>query len=346
MAGNTRIRLIDVAAAAGVSKQTISRVVNRAPDVSEATRAHVEEVIARLGYRPSVSARTLCHGRSFTLAVIGADRGFLATDIYQGAALQAQALGYSLLLKTLASPDAQSVEQLLLSLTDLNIDGVLWAIPDAAGRNEWIGQGLERKLAIPMVFLSTEPRPGISTVSFDNFNGARLATEHLLAQGRRRIAHLAGPQDWWVARERIRGWRTALEAAGITPQSTWLGSGDWSAHSGALGMAALLDAVPNLDAVSVANDRMALGAMLTAHRRGLRIPQDLAVIGFDNLPESACFYPPLTTILQDKRRHGETAIARLIMEITSRRGETLALAIPELPAHELIVRESSCLLTP
>lgn len=341
MAGKSRVRLVDVAAAAGVSKQTVSRVVNRAPDVSEATREHVDAVIARLGYRPSVSARTLCHGRSFTLAVVGADRGFLATDIYQGASQQAQNMGYSLLLKTLAEPSEAAVEALLLGLTDLDIDGVLWAIPDTDERNAWLGGSLVRRLALPMVFLSTEPRPGISTVGFDNFQGAHLATTHLVAQGRQRIGHLSGPTSWWVARERIRGWREALEAGGLPHDEKLRIAGDWSAASGAVAMEKLLDAVPDLDAVFVANDRMALGAILTTHRRGLRIPQDIALIGFDNLPESACFHPPLSTVVQDKRRHGEIAVASLVAEIAQRRHEPAPNPAGELPAHELVVRESS-----
>jgi len=338
----SRIRLVDVAAAANVSKQTVSRVVTGSADVAEHTREHVLAVIARLGYRPSASARTLCHGRSYTLAVVGLDFGFLSTDLYQGAARQAQALGYNLLLKTLAKPDTLSVEQLLLSLTDMHIDGVLWAIPDAYDRCDWINSHLLARINIPVVFLSTAPRAGIITVSFDNLDGARLAMQHLIDQGRRRIAHISGPLGWWVARERIRAWRLALQEAGLDAPDSYLAEGDWTPASGERAMAQLLDRHQNIDAVFVGNDRMALGALLTAHRRNLKIPHDIAVIGFDNILESASFYPPLSTVCQNKCQHGELAVATLIRHVAAHFGDTKD-AQPALQTltHSLIVRESS-----
>lgn len=342
MSPTSRIRLVDVAAAANVSKQTVSRVVTGSADVAEHTREHVLAVIARLGYRPSASARTLCHGRSYTLAVVGLDFGFLSTELYQGAAQQAQALGYSLLLKTLAKPDTASVEQLLLGLTDMHIDGVLWAIPDAYDRCDWINSNLLARINIPVVFLSTAPRAGIVTVSFDNLDGARLAMQHLISLGRRRIAHISGPLAWWVARERVRAWRLALQEAGLEAPESYLAEGDWTPVSGERAMAQLLDRSPDFDAVFVSNDRMALGALLTAHRRGLRIPQDVAVIGFDNILESASFYPPLTTVSQNKRQHGELAAATLIRNVAARFGGAANASSP-LPAltHSLIAREST-----
>jgi LacI family transcriptional regulator len=342
VSSTSRVRLVDVAAAANVSKQTVSRVVTGSADVAEHTREHVLEVIARLGYRPSASARTLCHGRSYTLAVVGFDFGFLSTDLYQGAAQQAQALGYNLLLKTLAKPDTVSVEQLLLGLTDMHVDGVLWVIPDAYNRCDWISSNLLARINIPVVFLSTEPRPGIVTVSFDNYDGARLATQHLIAQGRKRIAHISGPLAWWVARERVRGWRSALQDAGLQAQDTHLAEGNWSPVSGEQAMVQLLGRGADFDAVFVANDRMALGAMLTAHRYALKIPQDLAVIGFDNIIESACFFPPLTTIVQDKHSHGKLAIATLIRHVMAHFGEPAEKHPRLFPlTHTLVVREST-----
>lgn len=337
-----RVRLVDVAAAAKVSKQTVSRVVNGSADVSEHTRTHVLEVIARLGYRPSVSARTLCHGRSYTLAVVGSDSGFLATELYQGAARQAAAMGYSLLLKPLANPCPEAVEELFWNLVDTNIDGVLWAIPDVRGRNDWIRGGLLARIPLPVVFLSTEPYAGLTTVSFDNFDGAHLATQHLIDTGRQCIGHISGPLGWWVARERVRGWQATLAEAGFDAPATHLAEGNWAPESGQHAMAELLAHAPELDAVFVSNDRMALGALLTIHRRGLRVPNDIAIIGFDNLIESACFYPPLTTILQDKRKHGELGVATLIGQVSTRfdTPNQAQIALPAL-SHTLIVREST-----
>ncbi|MDQ7989342.1 MAG: LacI family DNA-binding transcriptional regulator [Candidatus Dactylopiibacterium sp.] len=341
MQKKSRVRLVDVAAAAQVSKQTVSRVVNGSRDVSQETREHVLEVIARMGYRPSVSARTLCRGRSNTLAVVASDTGFLATELYQGAAQQAQALGYTLLLRTLNTPAAASVEQLLLSLTDMEVDGVLWAIPDADGRGDWIDAALLRRIGVPVVFLSTAPRTGISTVSFDNFAGARLATRALVDAGRLRIGHVSGPRGWWVARERIRGWRTELAASGREAPEDWIEAGDWSPASGERAVARLLERVPDLDAIFVANDRMALGGLLAAHRRGLQIPARLAIMGFDNVPESACFYPPLSTVSQDKHHHGEHAVAVLVGHVAAGFGEAPpAMRLPEL-GHTLMLRETT-----
>ncbi|PAS97820.1 MAG: LacI family transcriptional regulator [Candidatus Dactylopiibacterium carminicum] len=341
MLKKSRVRLVDVAAAAQVSKQTVSRVVNGRQDVAEETRQHVLTVIEQLGYRPSVSARTLCHGRSHTLAVVGSNTGFLATELYQGAAEQAQALGYSLMLRTLANPSAETVEKLLLGLTDMEIDGVLWAIPDADGRSDWINAERLRRIGVPVLFMSTEPRPGISTVSFDNAEGAFVATQALISAGRTRIGHVSGPQGWWVARERIRGWRTALEAAGLPALDAWVEAGDWSPLSGEAAMQRLLNRVPDLDAVFVGNDRMALGALLAAHRRGIPVPQDLAMVGFDNILESACFHPPLTTVIQDKHRHGEHAVLALVREVAALYGEEPPhIELPPL-RHQLVQREST-----
>ncbi|MEC5398402.1 LacI family DNA-binding transcriptional regulator [Uliginosibacterium sp. H1] len=337
-----RVNISQVAALAGVSKQTVSRVVNASPSVAKETRERVMEAIARLGFRPSATARNLSQGRSYTLAVVGSNLGFLATDLYQGAAAQAEGMGYGLLLRTLADSSLEQVEALLLSLLDLQVDGVLWAIPDVGGNRAWLDSGLLSRVPLPLVFMSSEPREGIVTVSFDNQAGARLATQHLIDSGHTRIAHLSGPLDWWVARERVRGWRAALAGAGLPADDGLIVEGDWSPAAGEQAMGRLLDARRDIDAVFVANDRMALGALLAAHRRGIRVPQQLALIGFDNIIESACFHPPLTTVLQDKRHHGEIAIATLAREVEARlSGKPPAQRTAEELGHTLIVRESS-----
>jgi LacI family transcriptional regulator len=187
-----------------------------------------------------------------------------------------------------------------------------------------------------------QSRPELSVVAMDNHLGGRLATQHLLDQGCRTIGHISGPLSWWEARQRKAGWEAALQESGLRPQTHHWIEGNWSSSSGEEAMARLGEGYPEIDAVFVANDQMALGVLAYAHRHGLRVPQDLAVVGFDGIPEAAYFWPPLTTVHQDLYQLGRTAVARLVkmIEINQEGGQypqpgTISLA------PELIVRASS-----
>jgi len=162
----------------------------------------------------------------------------------------------------------------------------------------------------PIVFLKSEPSPTFSTIMIDNYGGARLATDHLLAVGRRRIRHLSGPLAWREARARNEGWRDALRDAGLEPGPVVPGT--WSSASGETAFERMLEIAPDLDAVFAGNDQMALGMFHVAHRRGMAIPDDLAVVGFDGLVEGAQFTPSLTTVSQPLGELGQLAVREML----------------------------------
>ncbi len=188
-----------------------------------------------------------------------------------------------------------------------------------------------------------ESRPGISVVSVDNRNGAKQAVQHLLEQGRRKIGIITGPMTWWEARERYAGWQEALGEAGLKASlSLVVKSDDWSAVNGERGMRTLLAQVPDIDAVFASNDQIALGALSATHQLGRRVPQELAIVGFDNIPEAAFLWPPLTTIYQHLVDLGRVAVKNLHEMIVSRQlqSEPLPPSFTVLKP-ELVVRASS-----
>jgi LacI family transcriptional regulator len=188
-----------------------------------------------------------------------------------------------------------------------------------------------------------EPHPGISVVSVDNCNGAKQAVQHLVQLGRRKIGIITGPMTWWEARERYRGWHEALGEAGLDAfPSLVVKSDDWSAVNGERGMRTLLEQVSDIDAVFACNDQIALGALGIAHQLCRRVPQDLAIVGFDNTPESAFFWPPLTTIYQQLVNVGRIAVKNLHEMIVARRLEKEPLQpLSTILKPELVVRASS-----
>ena len=192
-----------------------------------------------------------------------------------------------------------------------------------------------------MIFLTMQSRPDLSIVSIDNYLGGRMATEHLLKQGYRRIGHISGPLDWWEARQRKEAWQDALMDAGISmSQKQWV-EGNWSSASGDQAIRRLMDQYPEMNAIFVANDQMALSVLQFACQMGLKVPQDLAVVGFDGIPEAAYFWPPLTTIYQDQNTLGCTAVKELVRIVELSHEEAAIEPKTILFRPELIVRGSS-----
>jgi LacI family transcriptional regulator len=336
-----RVTIKDVAQAAGVSTQTVSRVMNKFSYVSGETRQRVEAVVEQLGYRPSTLARSLIQQRSYTLGVITYGLKYNGPSrTLNGIADKADELGYMLLMKELNNFEANSIEDVIDSLLARQVDGILWGVPEIGNNHAWIEQRME-KIPVPMLFLVMQPRQGISSVGTDNFQGAVMAIQHLLDCGRKEIGHISGPLDWWEADERKRGWREALEAAGFEVSEQHHAKGDWSSSSGEQAFIQLLESFPDMDAVFVANDQMALGVLREAHGRGIRVPDQLAVIGFDDIPESAYFYPSLTTISQDLHLLGGQAVQNIVEMIQARRGDQTVNAQSSLIRPRLVVRESS-----
>ena len=189
----------------------------------------------------------------------------------------------------------------------------------------------------PLVFLKAEPTPEFSTIGIDNVAAARRATEHLLALGRTRVAHLAGPLEWREARDRRDGWLAALAAAGLEPGP--MAAGDWSSASGVTAFEEILEADPRVDGLFAASDQMALGALQIANGRGMLIPDQLAVVGFDGLPEAAQFTPSLTTIRQPLAEIGRLAVRELVAALSAEAGDESVRNV-ELPT-ELIIGASA-----
>lgn len=315
MVRGERITIKQVASEAGVSTQTVSRVFNLRPDVSPETRQRVMEVIQRLGYHPSALARSLIQKRSFTLGVVTAGLKFIGPSrTLSGITEKAEELGYALLLSELPEIDTQNVEPVLRSLLSHHVDGILWAVPEVGENRGWV-QNLLPTLSVPVVFLAMEPREDISVVSIDNQYGGFTATQHLVSQGYQRICHISGPLDWWEARQRKQGWSDALTAHNLPVSDQRCVEGNWSSSSGEKAMRQLLRQCPDLDAVFVANDQMALGVLQVCCREGYNVPKRLGVVGFDGIAESAFFWPPLTTISQDQGELGALAVQELTQAV-------------------------------
>ena len=302
----------EVASMAGVSTQTVSRVINERPDVSRETRKRVKDVIEKLEYRPSALARSLIRRRSHTLGVVTAGLKYIGPSrTLNGITVAAEEAGYALLLKELPSFDAGNNELIFQALFSRHVDGIIWAVPEIGRNRDWINT-LSGALEVPIVYLTMEPRENISIVSIDNYRGGRMAMSHLFDQGYRHIGHVSGPLDWWESRQRMRAWKDALEESGIgVYEQAWI-EGNWSSASGAQATERLFEQYPDMDSIFVANDQMALGAIQIAHQKGLKIPQDVGIVGFDNILESAFFWPPLTTVHQDQAKLAKVAVEEII----------------------------------
>jgi DNA-binding LacI/PurR family transcriptional regulator len=315
MNSNKRATIKHVAKAAGVSTQTVSRVINDRPDVAPETRVRIQQIIADLDYQPSALARSLIQQRSFTLGVVTAGLKFIGPSrTLNGITCKAGELDYALLLEELPRFDTENIKPLLQSLLSRHVDGIVWAVPEVGDNRRWVDEILN-DVPVPVVFLTMQSRPGVSTVAVDNYIGGVLATQHLLDLGRRQIGHISGPLDWWEARQRKLAWQDTLKKAGIKALDSHCAEGNWSSSSGETAFEQLLQSYPEMDAVFVGNDQMALSVLQIANRRKLAVPKDLAVVGFDNMVESAYFWPALTTINHNQHELGCRAVQEVVSQI-------------------------------
>jgi DNA-binding LacI/PurR family transcriptional regulator len=342
MNSNKRPTIKEVAKVAGVSTQTVSRVINDRPDVAPETRERILITISELGYQPSALARSLIQQRSYTLGVVTAGLKHIGPSrTLNGITSAAEEAGYSLLLKELPRYDTEDVVPIFQGLLSHHVDGIIWAVPEVGENRNWVSQQ-SLDLKVPIVFLAMEPKENLSTASIDNYLGGRIAISHLLEQGYRCIGHISGPLDWWEARQRVAAWKDALSDAGLEARAEHCVEGNWSPASGGLAIEKLFDQYPEMDAVFVANDQMALAVVQAACQRGLKIPEDLGIVGFDNIPESAFFYPPLTTIEQDQQAVGKVAVEETIKMIESGWQELAPTELKSIKlAPTLVVRQSS-----
>ncbi|SDC04423.1 LacI family DNA-binding transcriptional regulator [Streptomyces prasinopilosus] len=318
--GGGRPTLEEVAARAGVGRGTVSRVINGSPRVSDATRAAVEAAVAELGYVPNTAARALAANRTDAIALVvpEPETRFFAepyfSDILRGVGAALSDTEMQLLL-IFAGSDRER-QRLADYLAAHRVDGVLLVsvhaddpLPDMLAR-----------LEIPAVI--SGPRSAaeaLTSVDSDNYGGARQAVEHLVARGRQRIAHITGRLDVYGAQRRVDGYRDALRDAGRPVDDLMIEAGDFSEEGGRRAMAALLERRPDLDAVFAASDVTAAGARHALREAGRRIPEDVALVGYDDSAIARHMDPPLTSVRQPIQEMGRTMIGLLLAEVADRR---------------------------
>lgn len=324
----------DVARLAGVSQKTVSRVMNEEPHVKEDVRQRVLRAAAELGYRRNNAARALLSGRSHRIGVVA-----LGSALYGPASMvvalerAAHRTGYALSLANTFEDDPAEVVAAVNALLEQGVDGIVISEPIDMG---------DLPLSVDVPVLSMGHFPGLRATRLitvgaeeDNEAAARAATEHLLSLGHRTVRHVAGPQRWWSARGRVDGWRSALKVAGAEERPHL--EGDWTPASGyRAGRELARD--PDLTAVFVGNDDMAIGVIRALHEAGLSTPGDVSVVGFDDIPSAAFLVPSLTTVAQRFDTMAGTGLARLVHVI-----ENPADAEPggEGPTAQLVVRSST-----
>jgi len=323
--------IYDVARLAGVSHQTVSRVINGSERVRPETRDRVVAAMQQLDYRPNSVARALVTGSSRTLGVVTFNTTlFGPASTLVGVERAAAAEAYGVSIVSLETLDRAAVVHAVERLRAMGVDGVLVIAPKVATTTAaW-----DLPSGFPVVAVEAGTLDDIPVVAIDQHEGARLATEHLLALGHVTVHHLAGPAEWKEAELRVQGWRDALDAAGARGRSP--ARGDWSPRSGYEVGRHLLE-LDDLTAVFVANDQMALGLLRLLHEHGRRVPQDVSVVGFDDIPEAEFFLPPLTTVRQDFNEMGRLALHCLLDGIGAPERSTT----PSIVPAQLIVRASA-----
>lgn len=299
--------MADVARVAGVSHQTVSRVLNDHPNVRPDTRDRVLVAIRELGYRPNVAARTLVTRRTGTLGVIGFNTTLYGpASMLYGIEQAAKQHDYFVTIAALAALDRRSVLDAVERLRDQAVEGIIVIAPQTTA----VGALANVPSDVPLVAVGCGTHASLASVAMDNEAGAQRATSYLLDLGHRTVHHLAGPASWLDAQEREVGWRRALQERGA-PVPEPLTGGDWSARAGfEHGLRIARDL--SVTAVFCANDHMALGLLRALQQAGRRIPDDVSVVGFDDIPEAEYFGPPLTTVRQDFDELGRRALGSLI----------------------------------
>ena len=322
--------MVDVARLAGVSHQTVSRVLNDHPNVSPQTRAGVLAAIRDLGYRPNAAARTLVTGRTHVLGVISFDSTLYGPSSMLYGLERAAHPDYSVAIASLTAFDRHSLHETVERFLGQAVEGIIVIAPHTSAVEALTGLAAD----MPLVAVKCGTHAPLPSVAIDNVAGAARATQHLLDLGHETVHHLGGPDSWMDAQERIDGWRETLRAAGA--QVPELACGDWSARSG-YEIGHRLAAMPEVTAVLCGNDQMALGLLRALAERGRQVPGDVSVVGFDDIPEAAYFPPPLTTVRQDFGELGRRALHLLMNRISGERSFQPALPI----APDLVLRASS-----
>lgn len=319
--------MVDVAKRAGVSHQTVSRVLNEHKSVTNRTREKVLLAISDLGYRPNQAAKALVTGKTSTIGVLSYDTTlFGPASMLHAVQSSAREVGYAVNIISLKSIDRKSVMAGIEELVNAGVDGIVIIAPQSQDEELLVYSSGD----VPAVMVEGEDATTIPSVNVDQFSGAVLAVEHLLSLGHKKIAHISGPLDWFEAQQRMNGWRTSMVKAGLEPNI--LAVGDWSPLSG---YEATKELMSNQKPTGIfaANDAMALGALKALNELGISVPAQMSLVGFDNVPEAGFFVPGLTTVVQDFEGVGNCSLNLLIKLI----------ALEELSESRVLIQPRLCI---
>jgi len=323
-AGGRRPSIRDVARLADVSHQTVSRVLNDHPSIRPETRDRVLAIMAELQYTPNRAARALVTSRSRTIGVLSASSTQYgpASSI---AAIESAARerGYWVSTVNIVASDPNSIRAGLAHLMAQSIEGLVVIAPQMRVFRSLAAQRID----VPYVTLQSTGLDPDHTLTVDQIAGARLATKHLISLGHQQIYHLAGPQDWIEAESRMKGFLEEMSASDIPTTAPVLG--DWTAEFGYYAGRELLR-VRDFTAIFSSNDQMALGLIHAIRDEGLDVPRDISIVGFDDIPEAAHFWPPLTTVRQDFAELGRRCVELLLSPEEGQAAHPIPVLLPEL----------------
>ncbi len=331
----SQVTIRDVASLADVSYQTVSRVINNSKRVSPATRLKVESAIKELDYRPNAIARSMARGHTHTLGCISPNlTNYIFARIIESAQTEARRQGFFIL--TGSAPSEGEVEPLLDEMLNRRVDGFLILNPRDDERYRYLLPLIEK--GMPVVYLKNSPKgEDVSSVSCDDQKGGYLATQHLLELGHTSIAIITGPKNEECSQDRLDGYHQALLENGIPPNEMLIVEGDWSAESGGEITQNLLASGEPFTSLFAQNDRMAVGAIRAIRDAGLRVPQDISVIGYDDIPLTSYFDPPLTTIHQPIDDFGRYGAQLLISAVKNEKHKR-----KQVRLDAQIVKRDSC----
>lgn len=321
--------MADVARLAGVSHQTVSRVINGSTSIRPATKARVEQAISELGYRPNTAARALVTRRSGIIGIVGTNSALYGPSSIQRSVQEAaRAAGYFSSLVPLAEVTLETLHDALDHLTRQSVEAIVMI----AAQEDALAVVHSADAGLPLIVVEGDLSGRGLSVGVDQIDGARQATQHLIDLGHRAITHVAGPLTWTEAKGRCTGYEQAMRAAGLTPRTPC--EGDWTPARG-YEIGRELARSGDTTAVFVANDQMAIGVLHALAEADLSVPGDISVVGFDDIPEAGYLNPALTTIRQDFH-----AIGRRAMDLVMATLDGSTTSVPLLPP-ELIVRDST-----
>jgi DNA-binding LacI/PurR family transcriptional regulator len=325
--------IYDVAKLAGVSHQTVSRVLNGHPSIRPATKSKVEAAAKQLNYRPSMAARALVTKRNSMLGIIVGDTGLYGpAGMLNAMERQARDAGYYSLTVAIKQDSPDSWSDGIEHLRRIGVEGLVCI----AIKKEALEMVARANAGVPIVTIDTEEIKGVTTVGIDNTQGAQIATNHLISLGHKNILHISGPAGSIEARARVDGYKRAMKKAGLKPLVV---AGDWSSSTGfRLGLEVNLQQ-NKISSVFLANDHLAVGFLHAMRVRGISVPKDLSVVGFDSIPESPYLDPPLTTVEQDFDKLGKTAMEQLFFKLAGLQPSTQAPLVPTLVLRESTSRK-------